>query len=74
MDQSIREAIEDKDLERVRTLIVKYGLPESSSVIREKVRSSFFFPSDIRKTILRATESMFVERKIMVFDIECKVT
>ena len=44
MDQSIREAIEDKDLERVRTLIVKYGLPESSSVIREKVRSSFFFP------------------------------
>ena len=46
MDQSIREAIEDKDLERVRTLIVKYGLPESTT--RDKVRLLFFSPSDVK--------------------------
>ena len=46
MDQSIREAIEDKDLERVRTLIVKYGLPDSTT--RDKVRLLFFSPSDVK--------------------------
>lgn len=42
MEEEMEEAIEEKDLERIRRLVVKYGLSENMS--REKVRTFFTFP------------------------------
>ena len=71
MEEAMEEAIEEKDLERIRRLVVKYGLSENMS--REKVRTFYFSLNIFGKRSARA-ESMFAERKIVVFDIECKVT